>query len=41
MGRVYWKQWDKRDRIDMLNVAKESLKGIGLDYKVGEIERFF
>jgi ABC-type enterochelin transport system permease subunit len=39
MMRVYWKQWKKQDRMDLLKLGRESLRGIGLEYKVEEMEK--
>jgi nucleoside phosphorylase len=39
MMRVYWKQWKKQDRIELLTIGKESLRGIGMDYKVEDMEK--
>lgn len=39
MTRVYWKQWRKEDRLSLLNIANESLKGAGIQYKTAELQR--
>jgi hypothetical protein len=39
MMRVYWKQWKKRDQMDLLNISKESLRGIGIEYRVEDMEK--
>ena len=39
MFRVYWKQWKKGDRVELLNIAKESLRGIGMAVKFEDMEK--
>lgn len=33
LTRVYWKQWEREGRLGLLNIANESLKGIGKQYE--------
>jgi hypothetical protein len=39
MTRVYWRHWEKGDRLILLNAADESLKGVGIPYKTSELQR--
>ena len=41
LNRVYWKHWDREGRLILLEIANESLKGVGLRYddeKINEIK---
>lgn len=39
LSRVYWKHWRKEDRLALLGLAQESLKGAGLRYDGAGIKR--
>lgn len=39
MARVYWRHWIKKDRLDLLKAATESLVGSGLQYNQSELKR--
>ena len=39
MSRVFWSHWRKDDKLSMLDVADESLKGVGIRRKTGQLQR--
>jgi len=39
MSRVFWKHWRTEDRLSLLDAADISLRGVGQQYKTGELQR--
>ena len=39
LTRVYWRHWKKQDRLDLLDAASESLKGVGVQQDKSQLKR--
>jgi hypothetical protein len=39
LTRVYWRHWKKQDRLDLLDAASESLKGVGGQQDKSQLKR--